>query len=75
LLPWDAATIYENRLKQANNDQNALIVDGEHHRDGFRELLDEAGLCEDGQGFTRNFKSLRATAISFAELAARTRTC
>ena len=65
----DAATIYKNRLKKANNDQNALIFGGEHHRDGFRELLDDAGLRKDAQGFTRNFKSLRATAISFAVIA------
>lgn len=40
-----------------------------HHRDAFRELLIAAKLRQDKDGFTRNFKSLRATSISFAVLA------
>lgn len=35
-----------------------------HCRDGFRELLIAADLHEDHFGFTRNLKSMRATAIS-----------
>jgi integrase len=64
----DAATIYTRRLQKAKN-PDALMFGDEHHRDGFRELLDDAGLRKDAQGFTRNFKSLRATAISFAVIA------
>ncbi len=40
----------------------------QHHRDAFRELLKAADLYTDAQGFTRNYKSLRATSISFALL-------
>jgi integrase len=59
-----AASVYERRLKQAK-DTDALIFP-EHHRDAFRELLEAAGLRRDTKsGFERNFKSLRATAISF----------
>jgi integrase len=59
-----AASVYERRLKQAK-DTDALIFP-EHHRDAFRELLEAAGLRRDPKsGFERNFKSLRATAISF----------
>jgi integrase len=36
-----------------------------HHRDAFRELLIAANLRTDHDGHERNFKSLRATAISF----------
>jgi len=39
-------------------------------RDGFQALLKEAGLLVDAQGFRRNLKSLRATAISFRLLEA-----
>ena len=38
----------------------------EHHRDSFRELLDEAGLRTDDQsGFQRNLKSVRSTALMY----------
>jgi hypothetical protein len=43
----------------------------EHHRDAFRELLIEAGLRRDSHGNLRNFKSLRATAISRLVIAGR----
>ena len=45
--------------------KGATLVFPEHHRDALRELLKAAKLYRDSQGFTRNFKSLRATAISF----------
>ena len=59
-----AASVYERRLKQAK-DTDALIFP-EHHRDAFRELLEAAHLRRHPKsGFDRNFKSLRATSISF----------
>ncbi|MCX6543795.1 MAG: hypothetical protein NTV05_05205 [Acidobacteria bacterium] len=59
-----AASVYQRRLKRAK-DTDALIFP-EHHRDAFRELLEAAKLRQDQKsGFERNFKSLRATAISF----------
>jgi integrase len=42
-----------------------------HHREGFKELLKAAKLYRDSAGFTRNLKSLRATAISFRILQGR----
>jgi hypothetical protein len=45
------------------------FVFSEHHRDCFRELLIAAKLRTDAEGLTRNFKSLRATAISRLVLA------
>lgn len=61
---FGAASVYERRLKQAK-DKDALVFP-EHHRDAFRELLEAAHLRTDQKsGYERNFKSLRATAISF----------
>lgn len=64
----DAASIYKARLKRAGGNRDALIFEGGHYRDSFRELLLAAELRQDTQGFPRNFKSLRSTAISFAIL-------
>jgi len=61
----DAASIYVARLKRAKKKIDAFVFGGLHHRDSFRELLKAAKLHRDAQGFARNFKSLRATAISF----------
>jgi hypothetical protein len=64
----DAAGIYTARLKRQGGNLDALIFEGKYHRGVFRELLKRARLHADAQGFARNFKSLRATAISFAIL-------
>ena len=68
----DAADIYVcrlRRLKRAKGETTtALVFNGQHHRDCFRELLTEAKLRTDAFGNRRNFKALRATAISFAIL-------
>lgn len=56
-----ATIIVLDRRTRVEGDQ----VFPEHHRDAFRELLKAADLYTDAVGFTRNFKSLRATAISF----------
>lgn len=59
-----AAMVYKRRLRAAGDDQSQLIFPT-HHRDAFRELLKAADLHIDPiSGFERNFKSLRATAIS-----------
>jgi integrase len=63
VAPRDAAKIIERRL--ALTDDRASLVFPTHHRDAFRELLKAADLYTDSSGFTRNMKSLRATAISF----------
>jgi hypothetical protein len=60
----EAVEILESRTGDADD-----LVFPEHHRDAFRELLIAAKLRKDKDGFTRNFKSLRSTAISFAVLA------
>jgi hypothetical protein len=61
-----AAVIYERRAKTAQPEDVIFPV---HHREAFTELLKAANLHVDARsGFTRNFKSLRCTAISFAVL-------
>jgi hypothetical protein len=63
-----AARIYQQRLKNANKDMKAFIFPV-HHREAFTELLKAAELHVDPRTrFERNFKSLRATAISLAVL-------
>lgn len=64
----EAVKVYERRWKQADDpDPNAPIFPI-HHREAFTELLKAAKLHVDSRGFERNFKSLRATAVSFAVL-------
>jgi integrase len=60
-----AAEIYTNRLQHS---QPGDKIFKQHCRDGFRELLEAAGLRTNDQGFTRNLKSVRATSISTALL-------
>jgi hypothetical protein len=62
--------IFERRLKAAGGDNSNLIFPV-HQRDALTELLkdERANLYMDSDGFPRNFKSLRATSISFAILA------
>jgi hypothetical protein len=55
-----AVEIYERRQK--NPDSSGKIFP-KHSRDAFRSLLEAVGLRE-AFGFTRNFKSMRATSIS-----------
>ena len=64
--PEAAEIVAVRRLERKGND--ALVFPA-HHRDSFRELLIAAGLRTDAQGNARNFKSLRATAISRLVLA------
>jgi site-specific recombinase XerD len=56
-----AAWIYKERLKVARPGD---LIFPHHCRDAFRELLRAADLLTDAQGFRRNLKSVRATAIS-----------
>jgi integrase len=68
VAPREAALLIKKHQPTGNNpDLNAKVFPA-HHRDAFRQLLEAADLYEDGQGFTRNMKSLRATAISFRVL-------
>jgi len=60
VAPAEALAIIKRRWVK-----DATLVFPEHHREAFKELLKAANLYHDSQGFTRNFKSLRATAISF----------
>lgn len=68
---WEAADVYGYRLHTPERQADTgLVFNGEHHRDGFRELLIATGLRVDQKtGFQRNLKSLRAIAISFRVLA------
>ncbi len=60
-----AAWVYKDRLKRLKPSKDDLIFPV-HHREAFTELLKAANLHIDKRtGFERNFKSLRATAISF----------
>ena len=60
-----AAKIFKQRKKNADDDPNALVFPI-HYREAFTELLKAANLHIDQRTkFQRNFKSLRATAISF----------
>jgi integrase len=59
-----ALEVYKQRLAAAGD---AELVFTEHHREAFKELLKACGLYLDPKtGMNRNFKSLRATSISFA---------
>jgi integrase len=60
VAPAEALAIINRRRTEDTH-----LVFSQHHRDAFRELLIAAGLYRDSQGFTRNYKSLRATSISF----------
>jgi hypothetical protein len=57
-----AAWVFEERAKSADDPSDLIFPS--HCRDAFRELLIAAELRTDAQGFERNLKSMRATAIS-----------
>jgi hypothetical protein len=65
---FDAVNVINERSIGTGRQANDLVFP-EHHRDAFRELLDAAKLRRDKWGNLRNFKSLRATAISRQVLA------
>ncbi len=68
-----ATEIYERRLKVASG--SGALIFPIHHRSALTELLQDerVSLHVDSTGFKRNFKSLRATSISFAILAGKPR--
>jgi integrase len=68
--PATAGQLLATRSKRLGAKADDLVFPV-HHRDAFRELLVAANLYTDGAGFTRNLKSLRATAISFRILQGR----
>ena len=64
-IGWSgAATAYQRLVKRRSLNSNDLLFT-EHHRDGFRELLEAANLRFDADGVARNLKSLRSTGIAF----------
>jgi integrase len=66
VAPVHAMRIVKERLERLGEQPDlSERVFPVHHRDAFRELPKAASLYRDAQGFTRNMKSLRATAISF----------
>lgn len=65
----EAVEIYQRRKKQSDDASPNALIFPIHHREALTELLKAADLHVDPRsGFERNFKSLRATAISFAVL-------
>jgi hypothetical protein len=60
----DAVKIYERR----KGEEGKSKLFAQHHVRAFKKLLEDANLYYDAFGNTRNYKSLRATAISFALL-------
>ena len=58
-----AASVYKRRLAKEVTDEDLIFKDD--HVRAFQSLLKAADLYEDGNGNTRNRKSLRATGISF----------
>jgi hypothetical protein len=66
IIRSEAVDILTNRWTNDRFEDD--LVFPEHHRDAFRELLIAANLRKDAAGFPRNFKSVRATAISQAIL-------
>jgi hypothetical protein len=59
----DAAAVYRQRNERFKPKPDDLMF-SEKHTDAFRELLIAANLRTDANGFERNLKSVRATAVS-----------
>ena len=64
-IGWSGAVSAYGRLVKRNDLKPEDLLFTEHHRDGFRELLEAAHLRYDADGVARNLKSLRATGIAF----------
>jgi hypothetical protein len=62
-IAWSGAVSAFERLVARRELKSDDLLFHEHHRDGFRELLDAAGLRRDGGGSLRNLKSLRSTGL------------
>ena len=73
MAPKEAALIISQRSARlgAKPDLSQLVLPS-HHRDAFRKLLVAAKLRTNRQGFPRNLKSPRSTAISFRILQSKT---
>lgn len=62
-IAWSGAvSAYERLVKRGALKPEDLLFP-HHHRDGFRELLEVAGLRRDMDGNVRNLKSLRSTGL------------
>jgi hypothetical protein len=60
---WSGAvTAFQRLVARGSLKPNDLLFK-EHHRDGFRELLEATGLRRDRDGKLRNLKALRSTAL------------
>jgi Phage integrase SAM-like domain len=62
-IAWSGAVSAYERLVARRKLQPDDLLFNEHHRDGFRQLLDAADLRRDALGNTRNLKSLRSTGL------------
>ncbi len=62
-IAWSGAVTAYQRLVARRGLKGDDLLFHEHHRDGFRELLDAAGLRKDALGRPRNLKSLRSTGL------------
>lgn len=62
-IAWSGAVTSYRRLVARGDLKPDDLLFKEHHRDGFRELLDAAGLRKDRLGKPRNLKALRSTGL------------
>lgn len=62
-IAWAGAVSAFQRLVARRNLKTDDLLFQEHHRDGFRELLEATGLRRDREGNIRNLKSLRSTGL------------
>ena len=62
-IAWSGAVSAFERLVERGSLKPEELLFQEHHRDGFRELLEAAGLRRDLDGNVRNLKSLRSTGL------------
>jgi integrase len=62
-IAWSGAVSAFERLVERGHLKPEDLLFQEHHRDGFRELLEVAELRKDMDGNVRNLKSLRSTGL------------
>lgn len=62
-IAWSGAVKAYERLVERHSLKPDDLLFKEHHRDGFRELLEKAELRYNAAGALRNLKSIRSTAL------------
>lgn len=63
-IAWSGAVrAYERLVEWEDLKPDDMLLTEPRHTDGFRELLDAAGLRRDADGNVRNMKSLRSTGL------------